>query len=155
MPHPELEALKNYLHSLLEEKPSYDIFFPLSLKFCLEKEIQEYFKGSRQIFSEKFTTPFKRRDFFYTDFSYLVFSALDDLSYGETISYGELASKIGKKGAQRALGHQVGKNSFPLLFPCHRITGKNNLGGFSSAMGIPLKEQLILLEKSHNIKRQN
>ena len=53
---------------------------------------------------------------------------------GKTLSYGEIAKQIGHPKAIRAVGTACGKNPLPVLIPCHRIVGKNSLGGFSGGL---------------------
>ena len=66
--------------------------------------------------------------------------------YGETISYGELAKRIGNPKASRAVGSANGKNQIPIVIPCHRvIAGDGGLGGFGG--GLTVKEKLLAIEK--------
>ena len=67
-----------------------------------------------------------------------------NIGYGERINYGELGSKIGSK-AYRAIGNACKKNPIPLIVPCHRVVGKNNIGGFS--LGLELKKKLLSMEE--------
>ncbi|MFN3921128.1 MAG: methylated-DNA--[protein]-cysteine S-methyltransferase [Caldimicrobium sp.] len=57
--------------------------------------------------------------------------SLRNIPYGTTITYKELAEKMGNKKAQRAIGQVLAYNPLPLLYPCHRVVSKKNLGGFS------------------------
>lgn len=80
-----------------------------------------------------------------TDFQIKVWLALLDLGAGQTISYGELARKVGKPSAARAVGNACGKNPIPFIIPCHRvIAGDGSLGGFSGPMKV--KKQLLVME---------
>ena len=104
-------------------------------------EILEYLDGIRKNFSTmpKFLwgTPFQQRVWWKT---YIV-------PYGETISYGELAGRIGEPKAARAVGNALGKNPLALIVPCHRvIRSDGGLGGFGG--GIELKKRLLELEKT-------
>ena len=66
-----------------------------------------------------------------TDWDRLVLGAVRQLAWGETIGYGELAERIGRRGAARAVGGAVGRNPIGLLIPCHRvIAGDGTLGGY-------------------------
>ena len=76
-----------------------------------------------------------------TPFQCSVWGSLLTIPNGETITYGELAHRIGKPKAARAVGSALGKNPVPLLVPCHRVVGANNLGGFTG--GLRVKEQLL------------
>ena len=62
---------------------------------------------------------------------------------GKTVSYGELAKKVGHLGAARAVGSVMSKNRFALIVPCHRVVSANSLGGFSSPQGLRMKERLL------------
>jgi methylated-DNA-[protein]-cysteine S-methyltransferase len=66
-----------------------------------------------------------------TDWDRLVLAAVRQLAWGETIGYGALAERIGRRGAARAVGGAVGRNPIGLLIPCHRvIAGDGTLGGY-------------------------
>ncbi|MDZ7815449.1 MAG: MGMT family protein [Planctomycetota bacterium] len=60
---------------------------------------------------------------------------------GETISYGELAKKLGRSGSARAVGGACARNPIPILIPCHRVVSANGPGGFSS--GLAWKRRLL------------
>ena len=66
------------------------------------------------------------------------------ISYGSTISYSDLAIKVGKPKAFRAVGTACGKNPLPLIIHCHRVKGKSSLGGFTG--GLDIKKFLLRLE---------
>ena len=71
---------------------------------------------------------------------------LCEIPYGETISYGELASRIGNPKASRAVGLANGSNPIPIVIPCHRVIGSNGkLTGYGG--GLPIKEKLLALER--------
>ena len=102
-------------------------------------QLGEYFEGRRRQFDLPLApagTPFQQR----------VWSALLDIPYGETISYGELASRIGQKSASRAVGLANGSNPLPIVIPCHRVIGANGkLTGYGG--GLPIKERLLAHER--------
>lgn len=78
-------------------------------------------------------------------FTRQILEALKSLSFGESITYQQLAAKVGNPKAIRAAGTACGRNSFPLVIPCHRILGsQGKLGGFTS--GIAVKGQLLAHE---------
>lgn len=80
-----------------------------------------------------------------TAFQQRVWAALQEISYGKTRSYGELAALLGNPGAARAVGMACGRNPILFLIPCHRVIGKKgSLTGF--AAGTELKEELLKLE---------
>ncbi|MBE2895377.1 methylated-DNA--[protein]-cysteine S-methyltransferase [Pasteurellaceae bacterium HPA106] len=74
-----------------------------------------------------------------------VWQALCSLDYGESVSYGQLAARIGRKSAVRALANAVGQNPIGIIIPCHRVLGKGQtLTGFGG--GLPAKRYLLQLE---------
>jgi len=80
-----------------------------------------------------------------TEFQKRVWKALLAIPYGETISYGELAKKIGEPKAVRAVGAANGQNPIPIIVPCHRVIGSDgSLTGFGG--GIENKKRLLELE---------
>ena len=82
-----------------------------------------------------------------TPFQLDVWNALAAIPYGETTSYGELARRIGRPRAVRAVGAANGANPLPIVLPCHRVVGANgSLTGFGG--GLPLKRALLDLERT-------
>jgi methylated-DNA-[protein]-cysteine S-methyltransferase len=80
-----------------------------------------------------------------TEFQLLVWNNLRKIPYGETVSYGQLARRIGSPDAARAVGLANGSNPIPIIIPCHRVIGSNgDLTGFGG--GLPVKKQLLALE---------
>ncbi len=70
------------------------------------------------------------------------------IRYGETCSYGWLAKRIGREDAARPSAAALGKNTIPLVVPCHRITySDGSAGGFSAPGGVALKQRMLDLEK--------
>ena len=101
-------------------------------------QLGEYFAGRRV----RFDLPLAPRG---TEFQRRVWHALRQIPYGETISYGELARRIGKPSASRAVGLANGANPLPILIPCHRVIGADgSLTGFGG--GLPIKRKLLALE---------
>lgn len=81
------------------------------------------------------------------DFHRRVLLACRKVPFGETITYGGLAAKIGHPGAARAVGQAMAANPIPLVIPCHRVVAANGrLGGFSSPSGAQQKLRLLRLE---------
>ena len=104
-----------------------------------EIEINEYFRGIRTSFSIPMTPKG-------TDFQLRVWEELKNIPYGKTISYGELAKRIGNPKASRAVGAANGKNPLSIIIPCHRVIGSSGkLTGFAG--GIKVKSQLLSIEK--------
>ena len=122
--------------SLLFSYSEYSDSSPLLEK--AKEEIEEYFQGMRKTFD----LPLDAKG---TEFQKRVWKELLDIRYGETLSYGEIGDRIGTK-AYRAIGNACGKNPIPILIPCHRVVGKDNIGGFS--LGLDLKRKLLDMERS-------
>lgn len=81
-----------------------------------------------------------------TAFQQTVWTALREIPYGRTISYGELARRIGNPNASRAVGLANGANPIAIIVPCHRVIGANGkLTGFGG--GLDIKQQLLALEQ--------
>lgn len=74
-----------------------------------------------------------------------VWEVLAEIPYGQTVTYGEIAKKLGKPSACRAVGAANGKNPISIFLPCHRVIGTNGkLTGYAG--GLPAKELLLKLE---------
>jgi methylated-DNA-[protein]-cysteine S-methyltransferase len=102
------------------------------------QQLREYFAGERKTFSLALDPEG-------TDFQRAVWSELQRIPYGETISYKQLAERIGKPKAVRAVGAANGANPIPIIIPCHRVIGNDgSLTGFGG--GLPLKKRLLELE---------
>ncbi|MFN4226080.1 MAG: methylated-DNA--[protein]-cysteine S-methyltransferase [Hyphomonas sp.] len=85
------------------------------------------------------------------DFEAALYRALRGVGWGVTVSYGELARRIGADtGTARAVGAAMGRNPWPLIVPCHRVlTSDGKLGGFSAPGGTPTKAALLAREGVH------
>lgn len=71
------------------------------------------------------------------------------IGYGQSVSYSELARRIGQEDAARAVATALSKNVLPLVIPCHRVIYSNGqMGGFSAEGGEPLKARMLALEKA-------
>ena len=104
------------------------------------RQLSEYFAGQRI----EFDLPLNPGG---TAFQRTVWRHLRDIPYGETISYGELATRVGNPKASRAVGGANGANQIAIVIPCHRVIGSNGtLTGFGG--GLPVKEKLLTLEAS-------
>jgi methylated-DNA-[protein]-cysteine S-methyltransferase len=99
-------------------------------------QLEEYFAGARTTF--EFPMALEG-----TDFQRAVWSALQEIPYGETWSYGQLAARLGKPGAARAVGLANGRNPIPIVVPCHRVIGAD---GSLTGYGGGLDRKLVLLE---------
>jgi len=103
------------------------------------RQLQSYFAGEL----EEFDLPLAPEG---TPFQLKVWQRLCDIPYGETISYGELARRLGNPNASRAVGLANGSNPIPIVIPCHRVIGSNGkLTGYGG--GLPIKEKLLALER--------
>ena len=84
-----------------------------------------------------------------TEFQLEVLQELQRIPYGTTTSYGEIAERIGRPKAVRAVGAANGRNPIPIIIPCHRVIGSSgDLTGFGG--GIPTKKALLRLELEHS-----
>jgi len=102
------------------------------------RQLREYFSGART----EFDLPLAPEG---TIFQRNVWSRLQEIPYGQTISYGELARRVGNPKASRAVGAANGCNPLPIVIPCHRVIGANGkLTGFGG--GLPTKQLLLSLE---------
>ncbi|MBQ1271498.1 MAG: methylated-DNA--[Clostridia bacterium] len=107
-----------------------------------EKQINEYFAGSRR----DFTLPLKVTG---SSFAIKVYNALLDIPYGETRSYKEIAEAAGSPKAFRAVGRANHDNPIMLIVPCHRVIGSNGkMTGY--AYGTDMKKYLLEHEKQYH-----
>ena len=102
-------------------------------------QLAEYFRGERT----DFDLPLAPAG---TPFQLAVWQALRDIPYGETINYGELATRVGNARASRAVGLANGRNPISIVVPCHRVIGANgSLTGYGG--GLDRKRLLLDLER--------
>jgi len=105
----------------------------------IAQQVAEFFAGKRQQFDFPLApegTAFQKR----------VWEELVKIPFGETITYGELARRVGNPAASRAVGAANGQNPISLIVPCHRVIGSNGkLTGYGG--GLPLKEKLLAWER--------
>jgi methylated-DNA-[protein]-cysteine S-methyltransferase len=81
------------------------------------------------------------------DFERRVYAVTRKIRPGETLTYGEVAARIGEPGAARAVGRALGRNPFPIIVPCHRVLATGGgIGGFSADGGIATKRRLLRIE---------
>jgi methylated-DNA-[protein]-cysteine S-methyltransferase len=100
-------------------------------------QLHAYFDGERYEFDLPLApagTPYRRR----------VWQALQEIPYGATRTYGEIAAFAG--GSPRSVGTANGSNPIPIIIPCHRVLASNGLGGYSSGDGLDTKRALLRLE---------
>lgn len=105
------------------------------------RQLAEYFDGRRK----DFDLPLRLNG---TEFQMSVLQALQKIPYGETTSYADIAERIGRPKAVRAVGAANGRNPIPIIVPCHRVIGSHgDLTGFGG--GLNTKEALLRLEAEH------
>ena len=112
---------------------------PSPLSDMVQRQLQEYFAGSRT----SFDLPIKPKG---TPFQLAVWQALEEIPYGETRTYGNIAAAIGNPKASRAVGMACNRNPLWIVIPCHRVVGSNhNLTGYAG--GLSMKRALLELEQ--------
>jgi methylated-DNA-[protein]-cysteine S-methyltransferase len=85
-----------------------------------------------------------------TAFQQNVYAVARTIAPGATLSYGEIAARLGDRGAAREVGEAMGQNPFPIIVPCHRVLAAGGkVGGFSAAGGITTKLRLLDIEGAH------
>jgi methylated-DNA-[protein]-cysteine S-methyltransferase len=105
-----------------------------------EVQLNEYFEGTRK----EFDLELKPSG---TPFQLSVLQALQEIPYGSTATYSEIAGRIGRPKAVRAVGTANGRNPLPIVIPCHRVIGADGtLTGFGG--GLPAKQFLLSLESA-------
>jgi O-6-methylguanine DNA methyltransferase len=131
------EMMKEHLERHL---PSPLIFEHAPLIRSVQRELEQYFEGTRK----RFTI---RTQLLGTDFQLQVWTAVRSIPYGSTASYKNIAVTIGNPTATRAVGQAVGRNPIPIIIPCHRVIGEDGkLVGFGG--GIDRKRRLLRLERT-------
>ena len=105
------------------------------------RQLEEYFAGKRR----EFDIPLSMRG---TSFQKKVWEQLLTIPYGETVTYGEIAARIGNPRAGRAVGMANHHNPIAIIVPCHRVIGADGrLTGYGG--GLPIKQSLLELEKKY------
>ncbi|WP_303103481.1 methylated-DNA--[protein]-cysteine S-methyltransferase [Megamonas funiformis] len=136
-----LVATETHLINIQFTQPQKALLQTTELLSMATIQLDEYFQGKRTTFS----LPFKLTG---TPFQLAVWKELQNIPYGKTTSYKEIAQKINKPKAYRAVGMANNKNPLPIIIPCHRVIGSNGkLIGYAG--GLNLKNYLLELEKSH------
>ena len=111
---------------------------PESFKYIIA-QLDEYFFEGRK----KFDIAFKISP---SNFRLKVYQEMQKIPYGKSITYSDLAGKVGSPKAFRAVGTACGKNPLPLIIPCHRVKAQSGLGGFTG--GLDIKRFLLKLERN-------
>lgn len=105
------------------------------------KQIQEYLDGKRKTFD----IPIQHSSA--SDFFSKVMAIIEEIPYGQTITYKDIAKSINRPRASRAVGMVCNRNPIPIIIPCHRVIATNgSLTGYKG--GLDIKKQLLEMEKS-------
>jgi methylated-DNA-[protein]-cysteine S-methyltransferase len=137
-----LEENNKVVEILLNKKQNYGIIKNSESKKC-KNELEEYLSGKRKKFDVKLK-------YSGTIFQMAVWNEMMKIPYGKTVSYKELAMRIGKPNAYRAVANACGANKLPIIIPCHRVVASSGLGGYSA--GIEIKKKLLELERINKNK---
>jgi len=112
---------------------------PSALTVEVVRQLKEYFWGERKRFSipldQSLGTPFQIE----------IWREMERIPFAETVSYGELAERIGRPKAARAVGQACHRNPWPLVLPCHRVVARQGEGGY--ALGLTSKRFLLAHER--------
>jgi methylated-DNA-[protein]-cysteine S-methyltransferase len=131
----EFEELENWAKKRL---PSYDLVENAEHMQSYSDGLIEYLTGKSMYFSEPV-------DLHGTSFQKEVWKALREIPYGQTVSYTDIAVRVHKPSAVRAIGTAIGANPVLITIPCHRVLAKSGaLAGYRG--GLEMKEQLLALE---------
>lgn len=105
-----------------------------------KKQLTAYFAGKLT----KFDLPVELHG---TEFQKAVYKQIAKIGFGKTVSYADIAGKLGKPQASRAVGGAVGSNPVPIIVGCHRVLGASGkITGYSGGDGLPTKRWLLKLE---------
>lgn len=116
---------------------------PLAAEYALDawRQLQGYFQGENVEFKLRF-------DLDGTEFQRQVWQQISQIPQGESLSYGQIATRIGKPKAARAVGGAVGQNPVPIVIGCHRVLGSSRtLTGYSGGGGLDTKRWLLNFEQ--------
>ena len=103
-----------------------------------KSQLNDYFDRLRKNFDLPLEPPG-------TKFQQRVWSMMEQIPYGKTITYGEIAKALGSSA--RAVGMACGANPIPVIIPCHRVVAANDMGGYSGDGGVKTKRALLHLER--------
>lgn len=135
-----VEAFDDFAASVRKRVPNADLVHEPDRLADVTRQLLDYFSGNLQ----QFDIPLDLRG---TAFQQAVWRAMLEIPYGCTCSYLDIARKLGKVSAVRAVGGACGANPVPVVVPCHRVVGKNGkLTGFSAIGGVALKQNMLKLE---------
>ena len=135
----DVGGTKNTFTSKLKHKFKHSDIIESKFKLStVANELMKYFAGT----VESFSIPLKLHG---TDFQCKVWREMSLIPYGSTITYGELARRVGSPRSARAVGTACSKNPIPIIIPCHRVVSSSGLGGFS----LGLNRKKILLDREN------
>ena len=135
-------SLIGFPQGKMRHDPEPDWIFNEKPFVAARQQLEEYFAGERTAFD----LPLHLSG---TDFQVQVLQELQRIPYGETTSYGDIAKRIGRPKAMRAVGAANGRNPIPIIVPCHRVIGSSgDLTGFGG--GLATKEALLRLEAENS-----
>ena len=118
-----------------QQQPKSNAAISANLKTVVD-QINDYFEGNL----DRFDLPLAPKG---TEFQNKVWQELQKIPFGKTISYQELANRLGDPLVIRAAASANGKNPIAIIIPCHRVLGADSLGGFSGAGGVETKVALL------------
>ncbi|HWI54299.1 MAG TPA: methylated-DNA--[protein]-cysteine S-methyltransferase [Desulfobacteria bacterium] len=124
---------------LLKKLPFVPEFSPDCLKW-MEDRLRAYFTGGSNNFGFEIDWSWA------TSFQRKVLEEVSSIPAGSCLTYGQVALLLGSPKAARAVGTALANNNIPVIIPCHRVIGKNGLGGFTGG-GLDLKLRLLSLEE--------
>lgn len=135
-------SLVSFPEGAMRRDPEDDWIYKEKPFAAARRQLTEYFAGERR----EFNLPVKLSG---TEFQLSVLEALRNIPYGETMSYADIARRIGRPKAVRAVGAANGRNPVPIIVPCHRVIGSHgDLTGFGG--GLETKEALLRLEAENS-----
>ena len=135
-------CLVGFPEGAMRREPEPDWTYDESPFATVREQLREYFAGKRKAFD----LPLKLTG---TEFQVRVLEELQRIPYGETTSYSDIAERIGRPKAMRAVGAANGRNPIPIIIPCHRVIGRGgDLTGFGG--GLETKAALLRLEAENS-----
>lgn len=135
-------ALVGFPEGSMRREPDADWIYSEKPFADASEQLRAYFAGERKSFDLNLKPGG-------TEFQMQVLDELQKIPYGTTTSYGDIARRIGRPKAVRAVGAANGRNPIPIIIPCHRVIGSGGqMTGFGG--GIPTKEALLRLEFEHS-----
>lgn len=135
-------SLVSFPEGSMRREPEADWIYSEKPFVEASKQLEDYFAGSLK----EFNLALKPTG---TEFQLAVLDELQKIPYGTTTSYGDIAARIGRPKAVRAVGAANGRNPLPIIIPCHRVVGSSgDLTGFGG--GLPTKKALLRLEMENS-----